>query len=532
MLDLYYDAVIVGAGFGGIYQLRRLLKMGLSAFVIDQAGDVGGTWYWNRYPGAMSDTESYIYRFSWDKEDLQQYHWKDHYVKQPEVLAYLEHVVDRHDLRKHMQFNTQLTSAEWDDDLRVWKISTSTEHTFTARYLITALGLLSKQNYPDIAGIETFRGELYHTGRWPTHYDFKNKRVGVIGNGSTGVQVMTAIAKEVKQLVSFQRHPQYSVPSGDGPVDSEYRDRINANYDQIWDQVMDSNVAFGFEESTVPAMSVSEAERNRKYQEAWDRGNGFRFMFWTFSDLTTNPEANETACKFIRNKISEIVKDPEKARKLTPHDHYARRPLCDAGYYEQFNRDTVDIVSLQETPITAITPTGIQTSDNTHHDLDVIIFATGFDAVDGNYTRVAIQGRDHETLKDHWSPHGPTTYLGVCVPGFPNLFMISGPNGPFSNIPPALETTVDFISDTVARAERGGADPKIVEALPEAEAGWTALCDDTSKDSLFKTTPSWIFGANVPGKRHSSLFYFGGLRAYRERLREVVNNGYVGFKPF
>ncbi|KAJ4521799.1 hypothetical protein HRR73_002997 [Exophiala dermatitidis] len=549
MKQTHFDALIVGAGFGGIYQLHKLLAQGLSVKVIDAAGDVGGTWYWNRYPGAMSDTESYIYRYSWDKEDLLSYHWKEHYLKQPEVLAYLQHVVDRYVLRKYMQFNTELEHAHYDEAKNVWVVECSTGDTFTARYLVTALGLLSKTNYPNIAGIETFKGEMYHTGKWPHAHDFREKRVGIVGNGSTGVQVITAIAKDVRQLVSFQRTPQYSVPSGDGPVTQEYRDSINSRYDEIWDQVRNSAVAFGFEESTTPAMSVSAEEREKKFEEAWQRGNGFRFMFWTFSDLSVNEEANEEACKFIRKKISQIVKDPEKARKLTPHDFYARRPLCDAGYYEQFNRPNVDIVSLKENPIDRVTEKGVAMSDGTHYDLDVLIFATGFDAVDGNYTRIAIKGRNGESLKDHWDKKGgPTTHLGVCVPGFPNLFMITGPNSPFTNIPPTLETQVEFIADTIARAEEHyrAKNPEtnsptndspaalgpVIEALPDAEDDWTQLCKELSDNSLFKKTNSWIFGANIPGKRHTVMFYFGGLAAYRKVLREVVDAGYRGFKPF
>jgi len=382
--------------------------------------------------------------------------------------------------------------------------------------------------------------------------------VGIIGNGSTGVQVITAIAKDVKQLVCFQRTPQYSVPSGDGPVSKEYREDINRRYDEIWKQVKNSVVAFGFEESKVPAMSVSPEERERVFEAAWQKGNGFRFMFWTFCDLTYNEEANEEACKFIRQKIAQIVKDPEKARKLTPHDFYARRPLCDAGYYEQFNRDNVEIVDLKETPIIAITSKGIKTSSgidgagSKEYELDVIIFATGFDAVDGNYTRLDILGRNGESLNEHWDHEGgPTTYLGICVPGFPNLFMITGPNGPFTNIPPTIETQVEFISDAIAKAEADNTVKKeeapthgegdqaqndhhgpLIEATKDAEDAWTDLCRQLSDNSLFKKTDSWIFGANIPGKKHAVMFFFGGLAAYREKLRESVEAGYRGFKPF
>ncbi|KEF55703.1 cyclohexanone monooxygenase [Exophiala aquamarina CBS 119918] len=519
----HFDTVIVGAGFSGIYQLHKLHSQGLSVKMIDAAGDVGGTWYWNRYPGAMSDTESYLYRYSWDKDDLLKYHWKEHYVKQPEVLAYLKNVVDRYDLRKHMQFHTELQHARYNEQKNHWVVECSTGQTFTARYLITALGLLSKTNFPNIKGIETFQGEMYHTGKWPQSHDFTDRRVGIIGNGSTGVQVITAIAKEVKSLTCFQRTPQYSVPSGDGPVTTQYRDSINSRWDEIWEQVRNSMVAFGFEESATPTMSVSADERERIFEEAWRRGNGFRFMFWTFSDLTTDEAANEEACKFIRKKIGETVRDPEKARKLQPDDLYARRPLCDAGYYEQFNRDNIDVVSLKETPIQEITATGITLVDGTTFDLDVLIFATGFDAVDGNYTRLAIHGRDGVSLRDHWAANGgPTTYLGSFVPGFPNFFMLTGPNSPFTNLPPTIETQVEFITDLIASAE----------TLAESEQEWTQLCKDLCENSLFKRSASWIFGANIPGKTQTVMFYFGGLANYRKVLSNVAGSGYSGFQPF
>lgn len=538
--DAHYDAIIIGAGFGGLYMLKKLLDQGLKVKTLDAAGDVGGTWYWNRYPGAMSDTESYIYRYSWDKEDLQSYPWDEHYIKQPQALAYLNHMADRHNLRPHIQFNTEMTSAQYDEDRNVWVIDTSTKDTFTAHYLVTALGLLSKQNWPDIPGREKFKGEVYHTGNWPKSHDFKGKKVGIIGNGSTGVQVITQLGKEneIDKLITFQRHPQYSVPSGDGPVSPSYRSQINSNYDQIWSQVRNSAVAFGFEESTVPCMSVTPEQRRAKFQEAWELGNGFRFMFWTFSDLTLDPAANEEACEFIRSKIREIVKDPEKARKLCPTEYYARRPLCDAGYYEVFNNPKVEVVALQEDPIERITETGVKTS-KTEYDLDVLIFATGFDAVDGNYTRLAIRGRGGESLKEHWSEAGPETYLGVCVNNFPNLMMITGPNGPFTNIPPTIETHVEFIADTIALAEKKnpkndgrGEKGAVIEPTRDAEKGWTDICNQLSKDSLFRKAPSWIFGANIPGKRYSSLFFFGGLKDYRRRLKEIMDAGYVGFKPF
>jgi cyclohexanone monooxygenase len=506
-------------------------------------------------------TESYLYRYSWDTEDLSSYPWDTHYVYQPQVLGYLQHVAKRHDLYKDINFETGLVGAQWDEPSSRWTVQTSKGVSFVTRYLITSLGLLSRQNFPDIAGIDSFEGEKYHTGAWPAGVELKDKRVGIIGNGSTGVQVITAIAKDVKHLISFQRNPQYSVPSGQGPVSKEYRDHINANYQQIWKDVKDNSAfGFGLHESTTPTLSVSPEEREAIFEKAWKKGGGFRFMFETFNDISVDEKANDEAANFIKRKIKETVHDQEKARKLLPTQLYARRPLCDAGYYQQFNRDNVEIVSLHDTPIDCIIPKGIKTSDGVEHEMDVLIFATGFDAVDGNYTRLAIQGIGGQTLKDHWI-NGPSSYLGISVPQFPNMFMILGPNGPFSNIPPAIESHVEVISDLIVSAEERGQRPSekvpaststrhdsfvndefsrfsgiaggktpVIEATAEAEQGWTKVCDEVSASSLFRRTDSWIFGSNVKGKAHAVMFYFGGLAEYRKYLRGVAEDGWRGFK--
>lgn len=420
MVEETFDALIVGAGFSGIYAVKLLRDIGLNCLVIDQASDVGGTWYWNLYPGAMSDTESYTYRFSWDREDLLNYEFKEHYLKQPEVLAYLKHVVEKHDLRKHMAFNTQLLEAEWSDTDQRWYITVTGNRKLKVKYLITALGLLSKQNYPDIPGIDTFTGDMHHTAKWPKDYPLEGKRVGVIGCGSSGVQVITEIGRKVGHLTCFQRHPQYSVPSGDRKVTAEYRQWCNENWDSIWHQVRHSITAFGFKESQLSYHDVTPEERERIFEDNWQKGNGFRFMFGTFNDIATDRQANEAACEFIRKKIDHIVKDPEKRRKLKPRDVYARRPLCDGNasngekYFEQFNRDNVDVVDLKETPISQIEPQGVRTSDGKLHELDVLILATGFDAVEGNYNRIAIRGRDGLSLKDRWEETGPTSKAHQC----------------------------------------------------------------------------------------------------------------------
>ena len=388
-----------------------------------------------------------------------------------------------------------------------------------------ALGLLSKINLPDIKGRDSFRGRMVHTGDWPADLTLEGKRVGVIGTGSTGTQFICAASKLAGHLTVFQRSAQYSVPSGNGPVSEEYVKKIKANYDQIWKQVRSSFVGFGFQESEVPAMSVSEEERERVFQEAWEKGNGFRFMFGTFSDVAIDPAANRAARLFIRKKIAEIVKDPETARKLTPTDLYAKRPICNLDYYETFNRDNVTLVSTKENPIIEITPRGVLTDDGVEHELDVLIFATGFDAVDGNYHQMDIRGRGGRTIQQHWKD-GPTTYLGVATSGFPNMFMVLGANSCFANIPPVIETQVEFISDLISRPQRTGA---AVEATQEAESYWTATCKQIAYTTLFAKTESWIFGANIPGKPHTVLFYMGGLAPYRQLLADVARADYAGF---
>jgi cyclohexanone monooxygenase len=522
------DAIVIGAGFGGIYMLHKLRnELGLTVQGFEKGGGVGGTWYFNRYPGAKSDTEGFVYRYSFDKDLLQEWDWTTRYLDQADVLAYLEHVVDRYDLRRSIQLDTEVTGAAYDDATDLWTVTTADGERRTSRYLVNGLGLLAKSNMPDIPGRDSFDGQLVHTNAWPDDLDITGKRVGVIGTGSTGVQFITAAAPRVAHLAVFQRSPQYVVPSGNRAVDQAEVDQAKQEFDQTWDQVKNSVVAFGFEESGVEAMSVSEGERRRVFQENWDKGNGFRFMFGTFCDIATNPEANAAAASFIRSKIAEVVEDPETARKLTPADLYAKRPLCDQGYYETYNRDNVELVSVKENPIVEITPTGVRTADGVVHELDVLVFATGFDAVDGNYRAMDLRGRGGRHIDEHWSD-GPTSYLGVSKAGFPNMFMILGPNGPFTNLPPSIETQVEWIADLIDHAERHGV--RAVEPTQEAEDGWTATCEEIANMTLFPQAESWIFGANIPGKKNSVMFYMAGLGAYRQQLGAVADNGFEGFE--
>ncbi|TKA04654.1 flavin-containing monooxygenase [Actinacidiphila oryziradicis] len=521
------DALVVGAGFGGIHMLHKLRnELGLDAVALDKAGGVGGTWYWNKYPGALSDSEGFVYQYSFDKELYKQTPWTTKFVTQPEILAYLNGVVDRYDLRDHILLETGMTEAAFDETSGTWTVRTDQGTIFQCRFLVTGLGLLSATNVPDFPGMERFEGRLVHTGAWPEDLDLIGKRVGVIGNGSTGNQVITATAPVAAHLTSFQRTPQYSVPAGNRTLPAETIQAAHDNFDATWDQVRNSNVAMGFVESTVETFSVSAEERERVYQRAWDEGGGFRFMFETFCDIATDPAANEEAAKFIRGKIAEIVEDPETRRKLTPTDLYARRPLCDSGYYETFNWPNVSLVSLKETPITEVTAEGIVTADGTLHELDVIVCATGFDAVDGNYLRADIQGRQVLSLREHWND-GPTSYLGMATSGFPNMFMILGPNGPFTNLPPSIETQVDWIGDTIRHVSDG--DVGWIEPTPEAESRWTEVCAEIADQTLFPQAASWIFGANIPGKKRTVMFYLGGLKEYRTLLAEESSAGYPAF---
>jgi cation diffusion facilitator CzcD-associated flavoprotein CzcO len=530
------DALVVGCGFGGINAAYRLVKRGFSVRCIDMAGNIGGTWYWNKYPGAMSDTESYLYRYSWDKEDLQSYAWTHRYLSQPDILAYLGHVADKHQLRSLMDFGVEMKSARWDDRLYRWIVVCSNDQTFKARYLINCLGVLSQPHYPDFHGICSFSGSIVHSSRWPDDLALQGKKVGIVGNGSTGVQIMTAIAPLVGELISFQRHPQYSVPSGQGPVLKTQRANINRDYETSWNRVWNSSFGLGIIESDRKTMDADEAERNAAFQEAWDAGNGFQFMLGAFGDLAIDKTANEEACKFLRHKIDQIVTDPHKAGILKPKEPYARRPICDLGYYQIFNRSNVDVVDLLVNPIRKIIPSGVELSDGTKHDLDILIFATGFDAVDGNYKRVQIMGRHGNSLSQHWAD-GPTAYAAVSCAGFPNMFLVSGPQGPFANFPPVIESELDLIMACVEAAESaanhhsdglGGADCAI-EALPGAEATWSTFCTDVAKSTLFWSVPSWIIGTNVDKKGPRAKFYLGGLASYREYVKKIINNNMEGF---
>ncbi|MBP2520931.1 NAD(P)/FAD-dependent oxidoreductase [Rhodococcus erythropolis] len=525
--DTSLDAIVIGAGFAGIYALHKLRnELGLAVRCFDKADGVGGTWHWNRYPGAKSDSEGFVYRYSFDKEMLQQWSWTNRYLEQAEVLEYLNAVVDRHDLRRDIQLETAVTSVRWDDSLAQWEVRTESSKVYRSKYLITALGVLSEPNTPEIPGIEQFSGQVVHTSRWPDGLEVAGRKVGVIGTGSTGTQFICTAAETAQQLTVFQRTAQYSIPSGNGPIDQEYLDRCRSNYDAIWDQVRNSIVGCGFEESTVPATSVSEAERTRVFEESWQRGNAFHFMFGTFNDIIFDPAANLAAADFVRDKIAAIVDDPDTARKLMPSGYYATRPIANKGYYETFNRSNVSLVSIKDNPITRLNENAVVTADGTEHEIDLLVLATGFDAVDGGYKKMHLTGRDGTPISDLWN-ETTAAYLGIATHQFPNMFMVYGPNSVFTNLPPGIETQVEWITELIRQAETRGS--AVVEVSETAVRAWAQLCDDIANASLFPKAHSWIFGANIPGKTSRALFYFAGLGNYRRVLADESDADYPNF---
>ncbi|KAI7773451.1 cyclohexanone monooxygenase [Diaporthe eres] len=477
----------------------------------------------------MSDTHSVVYRYSFDQDDLRTYPWRRNYVTQPEILDYLKHVVEKYDLRKDMQFNTELISAEWDDDAQRWIARCGNGDVFVVRYLILALGQLSAKNIPDIPGINRtdLKMKIAHSSSWDPYLDVRNKRVGIIGNGSSGVQIVTAIADSVKELHCFIRHPQYTVPARLREVTLEERQTINADYDNIWRTTYESSTGFGFMESTRPVMSVSAKEREEIFESLWKEGNAFRFLFGAFGDIFLDEEANEEVCKFIRSKISQVIKDPQKAAVLTPQDSYTRRPLCDSGYWSKFNKDNVHAIDIKEHPITSLEQNGVRTADGTLHELDLLVLATGFRAVDGSFKAIhgGIRGRHGLNLSDHWGTQ-PKTYMSLFVSGFPNLFIIGGPQGPFSSAPPGLTIEIDFLEDLLRVMESRGT--KTVEASTEAESEWVQTCDVLFKKFLVQKTKSWMTGTNIPGVRPSARFYYGGLNGFVEETKKMKDKDYRG----
>jgi cation diffusion facilitator CzcD-associated flavoprotein CzcO len=524
------DAVVIGAGFAGMYMNYRLRdQMGLDVQVFEAGDDVGGTWYWNRYPGARCDSESYIYCYSFDKDLMQDWEWSGKYPEQPEILRYLNHVADRFDIRRNIKFETRVTAAHWDEATNRWTVSTDQGDEVTAKYLVTAVGCLSSGQVPNIPGLDAFQGDWYHTGAWPHEgVDFTGKRVGVIGTGSSGVQSIPVIAQQAGHLTVFQRTPQYAVPARHGTVDKAFLDDVKTRYDDIYEQCRWSLGGQPYTLQDRSALSVSDEEREAIYEAGWQEG-GFKFILSTFNDISVDRRANDTASEFIRNKIRSMVHDPEVAEKLVPRDHpfTSKRALIDTNYFDTYNRENVTLVDIRHAPIQEITPTGIRTEDG-EYELDIIVFATGFDAMTGTFNKMDIEGRDGRKLKEKWE-HGPQTYLGVSTAGFPNLFMITGPGSPsvLSNMPVSIEQHVEWISGAIEHLRSNGLD--VMEADEQAEIDWVAHVNDIASQTMFMLADSWYLGANIPGKPRVFMPYPGGVGPYRQKCDEVAAAGYEGF---
>ena len=525
-----YDAIIVGAGFAGMYMLHRLREAGYSAQVLEAGEGVGGTWFWNRYPGARCDVQSIDYSFSFSPELEQQWQWSEKYATQPEILRYANHVADRFDLRRDIRFATQVKRATFDEGSSRWQVETAGGEQFFAQFYIMASGCLSVPKDIDIAGSARFAGQTYHTAHWPHDgVDFSGKRVAVIGTGSSAIQSIPIIASQAAQLTVFQRTPAYSLPAANRALDEHTVTALKARYGEHREAARHSLFGVPVPLVTKSALAASEAERRAAYEDGWQSGS-LNGMLQAFGDLLINQAANDTAADFMREKIRTIVRDPLTAETLCPTDFPfgTKRPCLDTDYYETFNRSHVQLVDLRATPIIEITAQGIRTSDQ-EREFDCIVFATGFDAMTGAIVNVDIRGSAGLALKTKWAD-GPRTYLGLGIAGFPNLFTITGPGSPsvMSNMMVSIEQHVDWIAECMnfLRAQGYGC----IEATPSAETAWVEHVNEIANNTLFPQANSWYMGANVPGKPRVFLPYIGGVGPYRQKCDEVTQQGYAGFR--
>jgi cyclohexanone monooxygenase len=524
-----FDTVVVGAGFAGMYMLHRLRELGLSARVFEAASDVGGTWWWNRYPGARCDVESLEYSYSFSKELEQEWTWSERYSPQPEILRYAGHVADRFDLRRDIQFETRVTSAGYDESTKAWTVVTDRGDRVRARFVIMATGCLSISKKPEVAGLDSFEGAWYHTGHWPHEgVDFTGQRVGVIGTGSSAIQSVPIIATQAAQLTVFQRTPNFSFPAHNAPLDPHVDAAMKARYPEHRQHARESGFGVPMALPTVSALEVDGEERQKTFQVGWDKGS-LVAMLLSYNDILVNKEANDTAAEFVRAKIRSIVKDPEVAEALGPVDHPlgTKRPCLDTNYYATFNRDNVRLVNLRKTPLEAITPKGVRTTSE-EFEFDSIVFATGFDAMTGALTGIDIRGKGGRSLKDKWEG-GPRSYLGLAVAGFPNLFTITGPGSPsvFSNMMVSIEQHVDWIADCLRYLR----ERKLLEidATEEAENNWVDHVRTVGDATLYPRANSWYMGANVPGKPRVLMPYIGGVGVYRQECDDIARGDYKGF---
>ncbi|MFK4655480.1 cyclohexanone monooxygenase [Bradyrhizobium japonicum] len=524
-----YDVVVVGAGFAGMYMLHRLRGLGFSARVYEQGGGVGGTWYWNRYPGARCDVESMQYSYSFSEELQQEWDWSERYAPQPEILNYANHVADRFDLRRDIQFDTRVERAAFDARTKCWSVKTSDGQTVEAQFIVLATGCLSNARKPDIKGLESFKGPVYHTGNWPHEdVDFTGLRVGLIGTGSSGIQSTPVIAEQARHLTVFQRTANFSIPARNAALTDEERSNVRKTYPEIrrFAREVARNGIFA-EQPDRGALDDSDETRNGKYSARWERG-GLTFMY-VYNNLGLERSANDTAANFVRGKIAEIVKDPETAKLLQPNSHPigTKRICIDTDYFATFNRPNVSLVDIKTNPIEEITANAVRVAGK-DHEVDALVMATGFDAMTGSVAKIDISGPGGRTLNEKWA-EGPKTYLGLMSAGFPNLFIITGPGSPsvLSNMIVSIEQHVDWITDCLVHMRRQGV--ATMEASGEAEDKWVAHVNEVARGTLYPQANSWYMGANIPGKPRIFMPYIGGVGVYRRICDEVAAKGYEGF---
>jgi cyclohexanone monooxygenase len=525
-----FDAIIVGAGVGGLYAIHRLRKLGLKVRAFEAGGGVGGTWYWNRYPGCRCDVESLEYSYSFSDELQREWHWPERYGTQPEILRYVNHVADRFDLRREIEFNTRVNEAIFDSKTNAWTVKTDKGKIASARFCIMATGNLSTPRRPNYPGLERFKGMWYHTGLWPHEgVDFTGLRVGVIGTGSSGVQSIPIIAKQAKHLYVFQRTANFSLPARNAPMDPDKETAHKAEYPERRRAAFDTPFGIaGYPTPVKSALDASEEERLQAYEAKWMEGGSISFLY-SFTDLLISKEANETASEFVRRKIRATVRDPRTAELLCPDDHPigTKRLVLDTDYYETYNRDNVTLVDIRSKAIREITPTGLSTTD-ADYELDAIVFATGFDAMTGAMKEIDIHTDAGMSIGQKWE-HGPRTYLGIMIAGFPNLFMITGPQSPGvkSQMILSCEQHVDWIADCLQYLRARGFSR--IEAEQDAEDAWVQHNNEVANRTLYPLAKSWYVGANIPGKPRVFMPYVGGVTAYKKRCDEVAANGYQGF---
>jgi cation diffusion facilitator CzcD-associated flavoprotein CzcO len=525
--ELDYDAIVIGAGISGLYQLYLLRELGMRTLVLEAGTGVGGTWYWNRYPGARFDSESYSYSYSFSQELLEEWNWSEHFAGQPETLRYLNHVADKFDLRRDIRFRSRVTAAHYQDPAHAWDVTLENGDRFRSRFLITAIGPLSAPTMPRIEGVESFKGAAFHTARWPHEpVSFAGKRVAVIGTGATGVQTIQEVAKTAKQLTVFQRTPNWCAPLLNGKISSEEMARIKADYPKMFKRCQETFACFLHTPDPRGTFEVTPEEREAFFEKLY-ASPGFGIWQGNFRDILTDRKANDAITEFVARKIRQRVKDPSVAEQLIPKNHGfgTRRVPLETRYYEVYNQPNVQLVDIRETPIERITPTGIKTSD-TEFEFDIIIYATGFDAITGSFDRIDFQGEDGLRLKDKWAG-GPRTYLGVMVEGFPNMMMLMGPHTALGNIPRSIEYNVEWVTGLIRYAR--GHDLTRVAATAAGVASWTDHVKSLGVGLLSNEVNSWMTGinSNVEGKQTRIIArYSGSAPAYRARCDAVAADGY------